>query len=33
MGAHGKEFSRGFTAEAMAQQYLALYRRAAGFEP
>jgi len=32
MGATGMEFSRGFTADAMAQQYLGLYREAAGTE-
>jgi len=30
IGARGREFSRGFTAAAMAGQYLALYREAAG---
>ena len=30
MGARGKEFSRDFTADAMARQYLGLYRQAAG---
>ena len=33
MGARGREFSRGFTAESMAQQYLELYRRASGTAP
>jgi glycosyltransferase involved in cell wall biosynthesis len=32
MGARGREFSGDFTAEAMAQQYLELYREAAGIE-
>ncbi len=30
MGERGREFARGFTADAMADQYLALYREAAG---
>ena len=33
MGARGREFSRDFTAGAMARQYLALYRQAAGADP
>ena len=33
MGARGREFSRDFTAEVMARQYLALYRQAAGLDP
>jgi glycosyltransferase involved in cell wall biosynthesis len=33
MGARGRDFSRDFTAGAMAQQYLALYRQAAGPDP
>ena len=32
MGARGREFSGDFTAEAMAKQYLALYREATGVE-
>ena len=32
MGARGMEFSRDFTADAMAQQYMALYRQATGTE-
>ena len=32
MGTHGREFSRDFTAEAMAQRYLALYRQAAALD-
>jgi glycosyltransferase involved in cell wall biosynthesis len=32
MGARGREFSRGFTADAMAQQYLELYRQATNNE-
>lgn len=33
MGASGREFSRDFTAESMALQYLDLYRRAISLEP
>ncbi|HSN51629.1 MAG TPA: glycosyltransferase family 4 protein [Woeseiaceae bacterium] len=33
MGARGREFSRDFTAAAMAARYLELYREAAGIEP
>jgi len=33
MGARGREFSRDFTAAAMAAQYLELYREAAGIDP
>jgi glycosyltransferase involved in cell wall biosynthesis len=32
MGARGREFSRDFTADAMAQQYLELYRQVAGLD-
>lgn len=32
MGARGREFSRGFTAAAMAEQYMDLYRQATGNE-
>ncbi len=32
MGARGREFSRDFTADAMAGQYLDLYKQATGNE-
>ena len=33
MGARGREFSRDFTAEAMAARYLDLYKQATGIDP
>ena len=33
MGARGREFSRDFTADAMAARYLELYKKATGIEP
>jgi hypothetical protein len=32
MGARGREFSRDFTADAMAEKYLDLYKQATGNE-
>ena len=33
MGARGREFSRDFTADAMAAKYLDLYKQATGIDP